>query len=99
MAAEEHAVEGAQEHAPQYATGGEYIQHHLGFLVFGKKEDGHLGLCPQRGRGQGYGLLVFECRHHGHLRGTWPDFSGLIQNSQQKSHVRCSLAACKMPSK
>ncbi|MDC1527767.1 F0F1 ATP synthase subunit A [Gammaproteobacteria bacterium] len=45
MAAEEHAVEGAQEHAPQYATGGEYIQHHLGFLVFGKKEDGHLGFA------------------------------------------------------
>jgi len=45
MAAEEHAVEGAQEHAPQYATGGEYIQHHLGFLVFGQKEDGHWGFA------------------------------------------------------
>jgi len=47
MAAEEHSAgaQGAEEHAPQYETGGEYIQHHLGFLVFGQKEDGHWGFA------------------------------------------------------
>jgi len=47
MAAEEHSAgaQGAEEHAPQYETGGEYIQHHLGFLGYGQKEDGHWGFA------------------------------------------------------
>lgn len=35
--AQEHAEEGAA----QYATGGEYILHHLGFLTFGKHPEGY----------------------------------------------------------
>jgi F-type H+-transporting ATPase subunit a len=37
--AAEHAE--AEEGAAQYATGGEYVQHHLGFLTFGKHPDGY----------------------------------------------------------
>lgn len=40
--ADNHANDAAAE---QYATGGEYIKHHLGFLVYGKKEDGHWGFA------------------------------------------------------
>lgn len=38
--AAEHVEEGA-EGAPQYATGGEYVQHHLGFLTYGKHPEGY----------------------------------------------------------
>jgi F-type H+-transporting ATPase subunit a len=31
--------------AQEYASGGDYIVHHLGFLTYGKTEDGHLGLA------------------------------------------------------
>ncbi len=31
--------------AQVYANGGEYIRHHLGFLTYGKTEDGHLGFA------------------------------------------------------
>lgn len=37
--AAEHAE--AEEGAAQYATGGEYVQHHLGFLVLGKHPEGY----------------------------------------------------------
>ena len=37
----EQAAEHAEEGAPQYATGGEYINHHLGFLTFGKHPEGY----------------------------------------------------------
>ena len=45
--AEEHAAEElhGDEDAPQYETGGEYVKHHLGFLTYGKKEDGHWGFA------------------------------------------------------
>ena len=36
----EQAAEHAEEGAPQYATGGEYINHHLGFLTFGRHPEG-----------------------------------------------------------
>jgi len=36
----EHA-EGAAESASQYATGGEYVSHHLGFLTYGKHPEGY----------------------------------------------------------
>ena len=29
----------------QYANGGEYVDHHLGFLTYGRTEDGHLGFA------------------------------------------------------
>lgn len=35
----EHAAEGAE--TEQYATGGEYIKHHLGFLTYGQYPEGH----------------------------------------------------------
>jgi F-type H+-transporting ATPase subunit a len=44
MADNNHDADGAASEQ-QYETGGEYINHHLGFLVFGKKEDGHLGFA------------------------------------------------------
>lgn len=34
-------VEGQEEGAEHYATGGEYINHHLGLLTFGKRPDGY----------------------------------------------------------
>lgn len=49
--AEEHAVdehvegEHGAEGSGQYESGGEYVLHHLGFLTFGKKEDGHWGIA------------------------------------------------------
>jgi F-type H+-transporting ATPase subunit a len=39
--AAEHVEAGAAEGAAQYATGGEYVSHHLGFLTFGKHPDGY----------------------------------------------------------
>ncbi len=34
-------VEGQEEGAAQYANGGEYINHHLGLLTFGKHPEGY----------------------------------------------------------
>jgi len=39
----EHVADHAE--AAQYATGGEYIGHHLGFLTYGKLPDGHWGFA------------------------------------------------------
>ena len=43
------AAEHAGEEAGGYATGGEYINHHLQFLTYGKHADGHWGF-GQRSR-------------------------------------------------
>jgi F-type H+-transporting ATPase subunit a len=44
--AEEHSTgeDHGEEHGG-YETGGEYVLHHLGYLNFGKKEDGHWGFA------------------------------------------------------
>ena len=34
-----------QEEAAVYASSGEYVEHHLGFLTFGRHADGHWGLA------------------------------------------------------
>jgi F-type H+-transporting ATPase subunit a len=39
----EHAADTTE--APAYATGGEYVQHHLGFLTYGKRTDGTWGIA------------------------------------------------------
>jgi F-type H+-transporting ATPase subunit a len=39
----EHAAEATTEVA--YETGGEYVQHHLGFLTYGQHPDGHWGVA------------------------------------------------------
>ena len=33
------------EESAGYASGGEYVLHHLGFLTFGKSHDGHWGFA------------------------------------------------------
>jgi len=89
MAAEEHAVEGAQEHAPQYATGGEYIQHHLGFLVFGKKEDGHLGFAHSEEEAKDMGFWSLNVDTMGISVVLGLIFLVLFKTVSKKSHVRC----------
>ncbi|MGM0633048.1 MAG: F0F1 ATP synthase subunit A [Pseudomonadota bacterium] len=38
----------ADTNEPLYESGSEYVRHHLGFLVFGKKEDGSLGFAESQ---------------------------------------------------
>jgi F-type H+-transporting ATPase subunit a len=42
--------------AQEYANGGEYIRHHLGFLTYGKTEDGHLGFAHTAEEATGMGF-------------------------------------------
>ncbi len=51
----EHAAEGAAG-AEKYASGGEYIGHHLNFLTYGKLPDGHLGFAhtPEEANAMGF---------------------------------------------
>lgn len=43
--ADNHASDAAAEAAPLYENATEYVRHHLGFLTFGKTEDGHWGIA------------------------------------------------------
>jgi F-type H+-transporting ATPase subunit a len=49
----EHAAESTEA---AYATGGEYVQHHLGFMTYGQHPDGHWGLAhtPEEAAAMGF---------------------------------------------
>ena len=61
--AEQAAAVHVEEGAEQYATGGEYVQHHLGFLTYGKHPDGYelipgwLYLCHVGNKGAAFSML------------------------------------------
>jgi len=91
MAAEEHSAgaQGAEEHAPQYETGGEYIQHHLGFLVFGQKEDGHWGFAHSEEEAKDMGFWSINVDTMGISIVLGLIFLALFKTVSKKSHFRC----------